>query len=439
MMYNRNARRAPETFLVASAGNLALYNTAGATNHINNTSTGAVRLANGQLGFFASTDFGSVKMNIATDATPTVAEAPVVYIAQGTADSANPSQAQSNATYPLFARPFERTGDIQANYLEATKQAYVAPTNAIWVVGEPTAGVGGITALDNTEYALTIGYRGRITNVFYHAYGINAYIPSFTTPNYTDLGTVSPIDHLVQNLVWNINRNSLAITGNTNEGNEPIVAIALDLSGGVGTAVSALTAGFLPLVNTSAGLRGITISAADVTMLQAALPAGSSIVTVDLTTAGGAVAADAFAVMALDRKLYYIDRIPQVKIDFELTLRLGFDSTVATEKTSFAQEGQGVGRWLWWEYRNTHGQRKYNLNHEELPIVEFPNPVDINGTYNVYRVRHENARQNDTFNTSVSPEMAVILIPTASTTTVTQFDAALNSWLASAGSALVTI
>jgi len=438
-MYNRNNRRAPETFLVASTGNLALYNTAGATNHINNNSTGAVRLANGQLGFFASTDFGSVKMNIATDATPTVAEAPVVYIAQGTADSANPGQSHANATYPLFARPFERTGDIAGGYLEATKQGYVAPTNAIWVVGEPTSGIGGITALDNTEYAITIGYKGRVVDTFYHNYSTNAYIASYTTPNYTDLGTVSPIDHLVQNLVWNINRNSRIITSNTNEGNEPVVAMALDLSGGVGTAVSALAAGFLPLVNTSAGLRGITITAADVTMLQAALPSGSSIVTVDLTTAGGAVAADAFAVMALDRKQYFLDRVSQVKIDFELGLRLGFDNTVAFEKTSFAQEGQGVGRWLWQEYRNTHGQRKYNLNHEEMPIIEFPNPVDINGTYNVYRVRHENSRQNDSFNTSVSPEMAVILIPTASTTTVTQFDAALNSWLASAGSALVTI
>lgn len=438
-MYNQNNVLALETFLVA-AGNQALYNTAGAGNHINNNSTGAVRLANNQLGIFSETDFGSVKMNIATDATPTVAEAPMIYVAQGTADSANPSQAHANAPHPLFARPFERSGSIAPDgYMYATKQLYVAPSNSIWVIGEPTGGIGNITALDNTEYALTIAYKGRFIDSFYHAYNTNVFIPSFTTPNYTDLGTVSPIDHLVQNLVWNINRNSRVINASTNTGNEQVVAMALDLSGGVGTLVSGLTAGFLPLVNTPTGLRGITITAADVAMLIASLPTGSSIVTVDLTTAGGAVAADAMAIMALDRVMYFDDRVPHTKTDIEVTLRLGFDNTVATEKTSFAQEGQGTGRWLWLEYRRTHNQRKYNLNHDENPIIEFPNPVNRNATYVTYRVRHENSRRNDSFNTSVSPQMLTILVPSGDATTIAQLDTALTSWLSSAGSSLVTI
>ena len=439
MLYNKNNKRAVETFLVTT-GDQALYNTAGAGNHINNTSTGGVRLANGQLGFFASTDFGTVKMNIATDATPVVAEAPVFYIAQGTADSANPAAAVLNTPYPLWVRPFERSGDIAPRGLEAVKQAYVAPSNAIYLVGHNGTTATPIVPLDNAEYSLTIAYKGRIIDAHFHNYGTTSYIPSFTTPNYTDLGTVSPADHLIQNLVWNINRNSIILTQRTNEGNEPVVAMAIDLAGTVGTAVASLTAGtFLPLINTPAGFRGLTLTAENVANLQSALPAGSSIVTVDLTTAGTAAAADAFAVMALDRRLAYYDKIDLVKIDIVVTNRLGFADNVAFVKRTFANEGQGVGRSLNLEYRRTHHQRKYNLNHEEDPVIEFPSPVNVNEKYVVYRVRHENARENDTFHTSVSPELLTILVPSTSTTTITQLDAALNSWLGSAGTALVTI
>jgi len=437
-MYARRGNKRPvETFLVASGSDQALYNTSGSGNHINNTSTGAVRLAEGQLGIFSGSDWGSVAENVATDATPTITEAPVIYIAQGTADSANPGN--SDYKYPLFARPFEQSGNIDSsNRILATKQAYVAGTNSTWVVGDTGAlATGGISAESNTEYGLSIAYRGRVIDEDFNPKNTNSFNVFFTTPDYTSV--TNPEDHLIQNLMWNVNRNSRAIAVNK-DGNEPVVGIALDLTGSVGQAVSGLSAGFLPLVTTNAGNRGITLTSEDVTDLQAALPTGSSIVTINTTTAGASAGgANAFAIRALDRRLAYEDRIPQTKVRLELGLRAGFDwQQVHHEETAVAYEGENTARQLDLWYRATHGQRKYNLDHIQDPIVEFPSPIDMSKTYVRYVIEYASSHRPDSFNTIVSPEKCVVLIETEDTTTVSQFDSAIDSWLTSAGSDLVS-
>jgi hypothetical protein len=441
-MFNGGNNKRPLASFVVAAGNQALYNTAGSGNHINNTSTGAVRLASGQLGIFSGSTLGSVALNVATDATPTVLEAPVIYIAQGTADSADP--ANSTALYPLVARPFERTGDISRHAkILATKQGYRTPTNTIWVVGDTGAlATGGISAADETEYGLTIAYKGRTIDEMYAGRdSVSFFAPAYTTPNYTALGTTNPEDHMIQNLMWLVNRNSY-IMGSNGTGSEPVVGLALDLTGTVGTLVSSLTATYLPLVTlTSGATRGITLTANQVTNLQATLPTGSSIVTVNLATAGtAATGADAFAIMALDRKLSFKDRIPQIKVDIDLGLRYGFDwQQVYKAKLSYAFEGENTARQLDLEYRATHGQRKYNLNHVEDPIVEYPSPIDLTAIYTRYNIQYTDISHPDTFASIASPSLAVILIPNGSSTTISQFDSAINSWLESAGSDLLTI
>jgi hypothetical protein len=267
------------------------------------------------------------------------------------------------------------------------------------------------------------------------------FAPSYTTPNYTTLATTNPEDHLIQNLMWAVNRNS-RIMGMNGTGSEPVVGLALDLTGTVGTAIGALTATYLPLVTlATGGTRGITLTTDMVTNLQAALPVGSSIVTIDLSTAGtGATGADAFAIMALDRKLSFEDRIPQIKVDIELGLRYGFDwQQVYHAKTSYAFEGENTARQLDLEYKATHGQRKYNLDHTLDPVVEFPSPIDLTTTYTRYNIEHRDIDQVDTFNVVESPQRLVVLIPTSGSTTISQFDSAINNWLESAGSDLISI
>lgn len=428
-------RKALTSFLVATGTSTgqALYNTAGATNHINNTSTGGVRLANGQLGIFSASDFGSVKTNIATDATPTITEAPAIFLAQGTADSANP--ALSVYAQPLFPRPFESSHIIDKTHrIMATKQVWAAPANDIWVIGNTGAGVA-INVADDTEYSLSIGMRGNIIDqMMAGTHNSILYTPSFTTPNYTTLGTTSGLDHLVKNFVFNINRNSV-IAG----GNQPVVAIALDLNGAVGTAIAGLTAGYLPLITTSAGTRGITLTAATAAMLTAKLPAGSSIVTVDLTTAGAATQCEAFAVMALDRKLAFDDQKPSVKIRLDVGFRMGFAASTQKARVSAAFEGANDGRKLELEYQATQGQRKYNQGHDMNPIINFPSPIVQTENYVRYNLWTESNRQTDSVTNTIKREMTTILIPTAHTTTISEFEGALGSWLTSAGTSLVTL
>lgn len=432
-MIANNNKQALKTFLVSS-GDAALYNTAGSGNHINNVSTGAVRLANGQLGIFSESLFGSVALNVATDATPTITEAPSIYVAQGTADSAAPSQ--STAAYPLVSRPYERSGTISAGKLYATKQAYEAPSTSSWILGN--ASTGAITASNNTTYGLTIAYTGRIMTENVNHMGRRFFVPSYTTPNYTTLGTVNPVDHLVQNMVYQINRQSMAVTAN-GKGSEPVYAIALNLGGTGGTARASIAAGYLPLVTTSTGTRGVTLTAAQATDLIAALPVGCSVITIDLTTAGTAATTDAIAIVALDRKLAYDDRVPSVKIGLQIGKRYGFGTAVYLTQTRFPFEGSGVGRILDLEYKRTHGQRKYNLSHDENPIVQYPSPVSVTGTYVRYNIVHTYTHAADLQNIIDSPQSLTVLIPSADTTTIGEWDTAIDSWLTSAGSDLKTI
>lgn len=435
-------RRVMENFLVAT-GDQAVYNTAGATNHINNTTTGAVRLASGQLGFFSGSDLGSVALNIATDTTPTVTEAPVLYIAQGTADSAAPGA--STAAYPLFSRPFERSGDIHGNNgLLVTKQAYQAPTHSIWTIGDVGAvATGAINVLDNTEYAFSISFYSTWLDARMHgSMNTNVFVPSYVTPNYTALGTTNPLDHLIKNLVYNINVNSAAVhpVPEPKKKAEPVVAFALDLSGTVGTAIAGLSAGNLAVYTDTTGAKSITLTAEQVTNIQAAFPAGSSIINVDLSTAGTlANQADAIAIMGWDRDLVYDDKLPQVKTRVVLGLRRGFTSTVHSDETSFAFEGNGQGKTLDLLYRASQGQRKYFLSHRHDPIIEFPSPVVTTTNYVTYVLEHYNQRHIDSFNTLQDAQKEYILIPTTGTTTIGQFDTALNAYVASAGGAVLTV
>lgn len=460
-MYSRQGNKRPvETVLVATTGT-DLYNDtgAGAGNNITDSSTGAIVLADGQLGVFSASDFGSVANNVALDTTPTYGEAPVIYIAQGTEWSSNPG-ARPGATYPLWNVPYWRSGDINGNnWILATYKQYEAPTPSTWVIGLEAGNAQEIVAYDNTEYQIRIAYRGRRQDELYNAEGTAQFNPHYVTPNYTSLGTAEPRDHLIQNLTWNINRNSKTININRTrfKGNEPVVALAIDSTGAAGTAIGGgapLTAGtFLPVVNTDFGVRGITVTQEQVDALQnAAIAAGGfvnvaaitwSVLTIDLSTAGTATGgvADLFMLLALDADLAYEDRIPQVKTRLDVGLTTGFDfNTVYHNEEVQASEGSGEGRVWDRYYKSTHGQRKYNLDHTLDPVVEFASPVDTATNYDSFIFEHVDINQIDTSNLSESPHKTVVLIPTGDTTLITEFTDLMNAWLTSArGSVIVDL
>jgi hypothetical protein len=459
---HNNNKRAVETFLVASATETALPTDATA---LNNTSTGAVNLNDGQIGIFGAYPVdqatGFVAMNTAVNHTTTydtVATAPWIQLFQGTAESANPGQA--TATYPLWVRPYEKSQVIKGgNNLMVTKKEPVAPTLSTWAIGQPAGtGSGEITAEDNTLYQMNISFRGRIMDEHFSPEATASFYPEYTTPNYTDMGTAQPVDHLLQNLAWEINRNSAAVAVNRTKfrGNAPVVALLIDAAGTYdsdgteigegGTGGTAIAAGdFLPIVSTQFGVRGITLTAvqaqsiidAAIALTGAANVAAldANVLTIDLTTAGTTTggAGDSLILLALDRELAFEDRIAPTKIRLDVGLTRGFDFSSVTHREEVnASEGVGQGRALDLWYKATHGQRKYNLEHTLDPEPVFPSPIDTTDAYYQYTIIHEDPEQVDTGNVVVSPMREILLIPDANTTLVTAIDNVLGAWVASA-------
>jgi hypothetical protein len=450
MLTVKGNKRPVESFLVANASD-NLYNVAGGGNNITNPTGLAVRLANKQLGIFSAGGPGSVAANVATDATPVVGEASRIYIAQGTEYSANPG-ARPGARYPLWNRPYERSGDINgANPVVITRKAYAAPTHSTWVIN----GNDGLVAQDNTEYAISIAYRGLRSDIYNSPEGTAIFKPHFTTPDYTTLQTAEPEDHLLQNLAWNINRNSktLAFPNSRYRGNEPVVAFAIAKTGSAGTLIGGgapITAGtVISVVNSNVGVRNITLTSAQAESIKAAALAEAGgvianltwrILTVDLATAGTATGgvADTLMILALDEDLAYEDRIPQVKIRLEVALTRGFDfNAVRHLQRVRAFEGTGESRVWDLMYRATHGQRKYMLDHTMDPVIEFPSPIDLTLNYTSYVIEHVNYQTVDTSNTVDAPQKTIILVPTANTTLITSLNTALNSWLTSANGSVI--
>ena len=450
-MNSSSNKRPVESFIIGKQGVTAVV----ASGTLNNTSTGNVNLADGQIGIVSDSVWGTIALNAFTDATPTVAEAPVIAIYQGTENSA--SMGTATATYPLWVRPYERTAAIDGRRpITITKQVARTPSHSTWIVGDVTGTAGEINVLDETEYTLTTMFRGRRIEEFYSEQSAASLITSFTTPNFTDLGKTEAEgrSYLVHNLAYLVNQNSTALNVSARRPHKsPVVAFAIFAAGTSGTAIgenaggapsTALAAGdSIGVVNTDAGLRSITLTEAMADSIKNAAIALAGVTianltwtirTIDLASAYTDTA-DMIMLMALDETTAYI---PQVKVRLEVGLTRGFDyNTVTNAQYEYADEGQGDGRSLNLLYAATQGQRKYNLRHVEDPVVNFSTtPFDTSITYCVYNINHSHARSVDTFNTVIQPRREVIAIPTYSSgttpnTVITALDTALNAYLAS--------
>lgn len=450
-----NTKRPVESFVVAIAGQSAMP-TSGT---VSDSATGNVNLANGQLGIATASQFGTVAPLTFMDATPTLAENAVISIYQGTSSSAN--VAGSTATYPLWVRPFEKTQDIDGrnNNILVTKQAFRLASHNIWSIGVPSSSTTGeINVLDETEYRLNIGFSSRRYDEFMSTGRQTANLPiSKTTPDFTALGYTAVLsrDYIVTQFGYEINRNSNAfLQTNRFTGTDPVVAFAVGIAlsgpGGAaaGTAISGIAAGdSFAVFNYKGVLRNITITEE---MLASIVAAGTAsgfthLFTIDLANAGTATGGTATGlfIMALDSKIAYIDRIPEIKNRLFVGLPAGFDySTVSNVERVQADEGQGYSRPLDLWYQATQGQRKYSQRHTEDPVINFPSPIVDGQQYLIYNILHGTTNQPDPTTLSYSPKREIVLIPRYSTGTTTNplialFDTALNTWLPTTGNPLI--
>jgi len=460
-----NRTRAMESFVVAAAAQ-ATVPSSGTLNNSN----GNVNLANGQLGIVSVSPFGTTAMNAFTDATPTLAEAPAIAIYQGTSSSAGVAAAQGSAVYPLAARPYEKSWDIDGRRpIQVTKQSYRAPSHSVWVLGNTPGSTGAINVPASTEtskeYALTIAFRGRRVSESHSAEQAAALQVSVTTPNFTTLSydANEATDWITTKLAWEINLNSQILSlSPTRQGKYPVLALLIDTTGVTGTAiggVSPIAEGTsLTVANTALGVRNVVLTDALATSIKnAALSAAGgviadldwSVVPIDLSEAGEVTTSigEVIMIIGLDDRTAYVDFIPEVKNRLNIGLTAGFDAdTVNYVERSFANEGEGTARALDLWYKATQGQRKYFNRHDLDPVIDYPSPVDLTQKYVIYNIVHSEFHVVDTSSTTTTYLKSIVLIPQYSTGTtvnplIATFDGIINSYLGSTvnNSAIVTI
>lgn len=429
-----NTKRPVESFVVAKAS--TTFKASGA---LNDNTTGNVNLVDGQIGLASTRALGSAAAYTFLASNTTIDVAPVVAFFQGNANSASVNTAQ--VAYPLAVRAYEKSSDIdgRSGTILATYQAYRDGQNNIVSIGDLAAGANPINALSQTEYLVSVAFASRRhTERFgYQQKNISTY--SIITPDFEDAGgnplIDEPIDYIVHNLGFVINRNSFAINIQGRfAAKDPIVALAVGESGG--TAIAGLSVGStIPVMTTSLGTRSITVTKPILDALTAASAAlaFTHIHTIDLTTAGttDATVSSGLWLLAMDERLAYVDYIPQRRVNLEVGLTSGFASTVKLSTLSKPDEGQGDARTLELLYKATQGQRKYNLRHTEDPIIEYPSPFVANATYSVFTIHHGFNTNVDTFNVVHSPLKEIICIPSGESTMITACTNTLNSWLAS--------
>ncbi len=425
-----------EKFIV-SDGNSAVV--AGGTALIHPT-TGVYNLTDGQIGIF-STGKGTLGKDVALAAGNTISDAPEIYIAQGTPDSANP-KAISGSFLPI--RAIEKTmGVTRGSINKYTGKSYAAPTNHVTVIGRKDGTAGEINVTSELRFLMTLKFDGAMVD-YLNGRNQPAFYPEFTTPDFANLGIVLEVrkrDYIINNLAYQANLESKVTVGNPAGGEFLVLAIS-ETGTGTGTAISGMSAGSYQIGNELDGTNiNYVFNAAEITALKTAyttnggpLDTTAELVVYDLATAGdGTTQADVLLVLALDRPLANIDRVPYVKSSIEVGLTEGFVSTVVKKVTSFAFEGSGVARNLELWYYSTDGLRKGAT--EQYPaanVYEYASPFSSADLYDVYVIDHYLLDDMSSHAISKFGFQSIICIPSADTTTTAGFEAIINPWMESA-------
>ena len=440
-------KRAPEVFLLATGNQSVVAD--GITALVD--SDGTTNLASGQLGVFHSGLGGTNTMNTAISTGDTIAESPKIFIAQGTADAANAGLGSDG----FFNKPYRRSHEIVGRNTRVwTGKAYVAPELNAWVIGADDGAVDAIgTPLDNTTYSVRLTFHGRRYDEMYNIRARKSIVASVTTPDYTTLGTVNPLDHLIQNLVYELNKNSRLITTNGRRGNENFVAMAVRFEAGFSganttTNVSDLDSldgavavggyGFSTDAETAAANNNSQMGAAFVNMVAETavdVDTDTQVVAINVNTAGVAVSGcNGIIIIALDSFTVMEDRIPQVKTRLVVSLGENFPASAACIEASDMEEGSGVPRQLQLLYNDTQGQREYpaNQNRVEFPVIPAPVTFDTTAIYSVYIIESDVADNKIISPDVVNPLRTYIIVPDASTTTKNELEAVLNAYFGSA-------
>lgn len=445
-------KRANEHFFVLSATSSETVINDGSTAVV--TGSGNSNAGNGQMLIADGT--GETSPNVAIGAGATVANFSKIKLVQGTEHAAQAGQTAAGG----FAIPLlEAT--VEGNRVTAWNgQSYVRPEYSMWYIGADngetdaldTAG-GGIA--DNTEYIIKIGMRGTRMDMHNSVHGVEVVNVSFTTPDYTALGysEAQKVDDLVQNLVYNANLHSEKLVGTT--GKKPFVAFAVDYeattstSGNVAvSAISTVDAGSIAYPSTYYGFSSDAESIASganskeaKTWADAAafatgdLDTNSLIIDVDRTTAGDGSTATTNGIVIMGTEITEAteDRVENYVVRLEVSLFGGFDDAVNIQEANVATNGEGGEAKLKKRWKSVAQSKLRHSNRSEFPVIDIlPNFWAAGQRYDVYTIEQDVIRDTRGLNSlAAEKEIIRICVPVSSTTTTTEIEAALNTYMAS--------
>ena len=253
----------------------------------------------------------------------------------------------------------------------------------------------------------------------------NVVASTFTTPNYTTLGTVDPLDHLLQNFAVRFNANSKAVaTSNPSlrTGNKDFIVLGVKLAGGAGTAIGTAVCGDSIDVMTIGGVTtSITVDAPTIRALASVINSGdagviaaSTIEVLNLSTAGAAAKVDALIFLSLEETTgAYFDDISQTIPRIEVTLSDNFNTGGIVGKDLISpEEPIGSGRQL--KIMEDNQSRIYRHTMQKQPYMEYFSEgityVDPTKNYNMYIVDYFEYEPTLT-TVEHYPKQLVIIVP----------------------------
>ena len=449
-MAKRTNRQHLEYIMVPS-GDQAL-----AAGSLSTTST-AVNLQNGQLGVMVATHDAAVSgLNYGDFLTAgqTTADVDAIKLVLGNAQSQDTTQADGWTIKP----PFYEGPTIYADRVRSFS-ATISKTSTY--AAEMYTGLA--TPADETAYNMYVELRSVRRDRDYGS-SLDVLSPNYTTPDYTTLGTVSPVDDLLTNLIQRTNSMSSLIAttpAHRAKGNRPVIAFGINVAGGAGQALGTITCGTVINVQTTT-YRGTTLTStftADVDFVQTVadwiaegtVTAATTIEDVVVANAGTAATIDGMIVMGLNEGPSVVyDDIYATKTDVRLELSTFDPNDYTKSRVSDAFDGYGSGR----QWRIRYDERAHGLRYNEQlaghtdHFLQIDREIDETKDYNAfildvfdYDVSLTKDQQSQkrivilmeaTSTCNTAGAATPVTIANAQPATVTSLNAILTPWLVSA-------
>ena len=436
----------------------ALVQPTGGVGGIYSNSGNDVNINDGQLGVISWDEtshlgkgtFLTDTNNEAGSGANTASDVKKIKIIQGTPNSSDISgmtAISGSYGYPAY---IESTVIDSANPITFVGKAFATPLRSAWVAGEAIAQNDSFpNPADDTEYILRIAMEGVRHNKFFGTRNTDQVDVIVKTPTFSTLGLstqAAKTDWMVQNLVYKANLNSKQISFSSSPyaGSKPFIAFGIDVGGGSGTALSAISAGtpFNFLTR-----NGITYSyTPDATFVatiaeivaNSDLTTSSTIEVVNLSTAGAA-GNEAILVVALDSSQAVVeDREPRNKV----RLRVGLNETLYQAgnitylvEASKPFEGQGQGRFYALQYKDRAKGQVFTEQWMGMTNTFLTSPDYISETqeYNVFIIGNGHEENVNYSHTVKNPSHTFILVPSSSgasaSNTLADLNAILAPWL----------